>query len=791
MTYSDSALRSAEYNTNSPSVSMTPMNPNSVRERYQIPSGDYEESIAGEDTETSMDMEPTATLTLEDGMEQVLAKGSKMTTIEEGSKDVSGSSGPSFFGEQTAELETNVLSLIQPTEDTAFSLPSLSSVSSVSNRESLTQSLNRSNESEDMSIVEPTKTMQLEGTVASLLNGGQGNIFPQEDSKTMDLEGTLASLLDQRDEKEADDETLPSISSHLKRSEGKEEPQTVNIEGTMASLLEGAAGGSSTNPIESIGHMPQSDDTVSELGMNTASHELRTVREVRREPPLQTIVDTPPEPVNLKLEELIDFRDIGLKLESQTEDDVFIQALDLASAASYRPILGASERILSSICEEIEGQCSSDDFESEFETATKANEGPMRNLQARVRNKSDHEIRQQIELLTQLSSENEVFSNWQPWLSQVVEVYHNELEGCLGEVQNEKTEISEKSASIDQVCGCVFVCFFWSLPLFTLCPHSTIQNREQVALPMLIKSARQETRKNYKRTEGEVTSNIEDLSRLEVEMNEIETQLQSLQTAQADINKIETSNDQCMTLLVGQKDKSQDADTSYFKFFSVERLHNWVVTSSGDSSISVAFRGVSAETSIQLSFEISEKSAVTVKAKFGRLPSTASSFVSMSGSTTQSRYHPAVSSFLTSKMELLCQDIKRGSSSLSPTEISSTIHFAELRVARIEEAAKEINAALGQCRNSYLQPSAKLKDCFDFTAFLIPRTKGPSESEEGRLNVTLTIPDCYPLVPIEISLKSTVKSFNVGGMVRSLRQEVKPGYGAITRAIQRMKEMIQ
>ena len=308
---------------------------------------------------------------------------------------------------------------------------------------------------------------------------------------------------------------------------------------------------------------------------------------------------------------------------------------------------------------------------------------------------------------------------------------------------------------------------------------------------MLIKSAKQETKKNYKRTKGEVSSYIEDLSRLEVEMNEIETQLQSLKTAQDDICKIETSNEQCMTLLVGQKDKSQDADASYFKFFSVERLHNWVVTSSGDSSVSVAFRGVSAETSIQLSFEISETSSVTVKAKFGRLSSAASSFVSMSGSTAQSRFHPAVSSFLTSKMNLLCKDIKRGSSSLSPTEISSTIHFAELRVARIEEAAKEINAVLSQCRNSYLQPSAKLKDCFDFTAFLVPRTKGPSESEDGRLNVTLSIPDCYPLVPIGISLKSTAKTCDVGGMVRSLRQEVKPGFGAITRAIQRLKEMIQ
>ena len=450
---------------------MTPMNPNSVRERYQIPSGDDEE--AHEDTETSM--EPTTTL--EDGMEQLLAKGSnesRMTTIDEGSKDVSGSPGPSFFGgEKTAELETNVMSLIQPTEDTAFSLPSLSSVSSVSNRESLTQSLNRSNESEDMSIVEPTRTMQLEGTVASLLNGGQGNNFPREDSKTMDLEGTLASLLDKRDEKVADDETLPSISSPLKRIQGKEESQTVNIEGTMASLLEGADE-ESANPIDSIGHMPQSDDTVSELGMNTASHELRSVREVRREPPLQTIVDTPPEPVNLKLDELIDFGEVGLKLVSQAEDDILIQALDLASGATYRPILGASDRILSSICEEIEGQCSSDDFESEFEAAIKANEGPMRSLQARVRNKTDHEIREQIQLLKKLSSENEVFSNWQPWLLQVVEVYHNELEGCLGEMQNEKAEISEKSASIDQVSGFVSVYFIRSLPRLTIMPTLSI-----------------------------------------------------------------------------------------------------------------------------------------------------------------------------------------------------------------------------------------------------------------------------------------------------------------------------
>ena len=75
-----------------------------------------------------------------------------------------------------------------------------------------------------------------------------------------------------------------------------------------------------------------------------------------------------------------------------------------------------------------------------------------------------------------------------------------------------------------------------------------------------------------------------------------------------------------------------------------------------------------------------------------------SSFLSLGG-VSQTRFHPAVLGFLKAKMMLLSRDMKNGHIS-NPTEIPSMIHFAELRVARIEKAVQEIKAILSCLLNS-------------------------------------------------------------------------------------------
>lgn len=880
------------------------MNPDHVRERFQMPS---------EERATTANYQPFGqeehTAELEGDLERLIPKGNDTSILldpidEMDSRDLSGTSSEDISfprAEQTEELETNILHLVDyKAEESEFSLPSISSVSADSSRRGgsmLDSSVSLQQEaSEDMSLVENTQTMQLEGTVASILDGrGNNNTsnLPGEESQTMQLEGTLASLLDEggnnntsgspggkiqtmqvegtltailngqdgvntstqsseeshtmelegtlgsllddrqntnapcpeetqtlqlegtlaslldnRSRTGTDhDITLPSLSSNSTPPvrNGNNDSQTMKIEGTMSSLLDAAGGELSAeaqtvpldnnlevlldgagrdhmprhdDTISELGmntashdlyrearskHRPNEDDTVSELGMNTASHELRTVKELPRKL-TQPIVDTPPEPVDISLEEILGQDGTDLYHLAESRDDLFLDALNVASASGHPLIKPKSEEIFSQICDEIEALVDENKNVALFKEIADNHEEILLSLQQKIRSNGYSgevatEIKKQVKLLLQAKSESQL-NEWYSWLNQVTEVYHDEVSGSIiPQLETLKSSISAKTTLINT-------------------------NREQVALPLLIRSARRTTKRNFNRTKDEVSSCESDVSELEAELAEAELQLEKAQSKHSRVKEIATANEKSAALRKDQKIQRQTADSSYLKFFSVERLHNWVLTGSSDSSISLVFRGLSAETSIQLSFTVSSTSSVTLTAKYGSLPMTTNSFLSVTG-VKQTRFHPAVSGFLKTKMQLLCKDMKNSHIS-SPSEISSVIHFAELRAARLEETAKEINSILGRCKNSFLQPSETLKDSYDFTAYLT----GAFAAKGDRLHVCLSIPDCYPFAPIGVQLHSSSGAYDTEALTRQSKKTVKPGHGALSQAIDHLEKMM-
>ena len=642
-------------------------------------------------------------------------------------------------------------------------------------------------------MVEPTQTINLEGTIASLVGGHANSSAMQgEATQTMLLEGTLASLLDNRIGGQGNNEndiTFPSLSStspmrndgNHQMVDGDDNSQTMNIEGTMASLMDAAPDNgaadelttqSQTMPLDANlevllrgrannNNLPREDDTISALGMHTASHELRHERDFSRGLATQKeIVTASLEPVDLKLEEVVGVGNINWESKVEANSDIFLEALSVTSENVCPSVKPESEKVLTTICEEIVTQLESIDNDSLFMEILQDKEDLMRSLQQHVRAGEESDVKDQAMRLLESQIQTQ-FSEWNDWLTSVADVYNNELSDSIVQLlQKDKTNISDKTSLIDQ-------------------------NREQVALPLLINLAKRATKRNFERTKGEVLTYEDEVSELEAQLEEAERQLESLQSTNEIIHKVTKTNEKSEDLRKDEKGERQTADSSYFKFFSIERLHNWVLTGSSDSSISLVFRGLAAETSIQLSFAIGNTSNVTLNTKFGSLPSTTNSFLSVTG-VKQTRFHPAVSGFLKSKMELLCQDMKRCRVS-TPSEISSMIHFAELRVARIEQAAKELDAALGRCKNSFLQQSESLQDGYDFTAYL------SAGSRKGdRLNVVLSIPDCYPFgVPIDVRLHSTSSSFDVESMTRQLRKAIKPGFGALTRAVDDVQSMMK
>jgi hypothetical protein len=323
-------------------------------------------------------------------------------------------------------------------------------------------------------------------------------------------------------------------------------------------------------------------------------------------------------------------------------------------------------------------------------------------------------------------------------------------------LEEEKASISDKASMIDNL-------------------------REQVALPMLIKSAKRETKKNFSRAKAEVASCQDEVSELQAELEEAERQLEKLQSSHQEIAQLSKSVECSHDLHCKEKENLQAADSSYFKFFSVEKLHNWVLTGSSDSSLSLVFRN-SSSPFLTLSFSITDTLVVTLDAAMEQVPRSANAFLSES---KKKRFHPAVSGFLSNKMSLLCEDLK-SIKMLSPSEIPSVIHFAELRAARIEEAAKEINTILNRCRDSFLQPSDTLKHEYHFTAFL----KNSSSRKRDRLRVTLSIPDCYPFAPLDVHLQSSSNQFDTDSMNRKLRKIAKPGFGSLTRVIDAVHALV-
>jgi ubiquinone biosynthesis protein UbiJ len=577
-----------------------------------------------------------------------------------------------------------------------------------------------------------------------------------EATETINIENTITSLVGKAGggEETMEDVTLPSLPDAT-QTINIEKSQTVELNPDLEDLLHEAGTPHVSDSIKFSRDHPE-DDTVSELGMRgMTSHELQNNHEVRKG--LERILEsTPPQPVDLTLDEIMAEAGVNFGQMARSESDTVTNAIDIALKASSASVVNEETvKILSQIVGQIEAN--EFDVDAEYASIVEDNEDLLRILQERLRATGDTSgLKTQLnERLQQLNAEFD--KEWGEWLCQVAEVYQQELEGVIMPVlEEEKASISDKASMIDNL-------------------------REQVALPMLIKSAKRETKKNFSRAKAEVASCQDEVSELQAELEEAERQLEKLQSSHQEIAQLSKSVECSHDLHCKEKENLQAADSSYFKFFSVEKLHNWVLTGSSDSSLSLVFRN-SSSPFLTLSFSITDTLVVTLDAAMEQVPRSANAFLSES---KKKRFHPAVSGFLSNKMSLLCEDLK-SIKMLSPSEIPSVIHFAELRAARIEEAAKEINTILNRCRDSFLQPSDTLKHEYHFTAFL----KNSSSRKRDRLRVTLSIPDCYPFAPLDVHLQSSSNQFDTDSMNRKLRKIAKPGFGSLTRVIDAVHALV-
>jgi hypothetical protein len=230
-----------------------------------------------------------------------------------------------------------------------------------------------------------------------------------------------------------------------------------------------------------------------------------------------------------------------------------------------------------------------DDEDLEFKEIIANNQDLMRSLQQQLRAESvrdrDHDVKDQAKLLLQSLYEKE-FHKFNEWLTDAAEFYNNQLATEVVSLQEKaKADIGEKSTSVDQ-------------------------SRETIALPLLIRSAKRVTKMNFERTQCEISSCEDEVSELEDLVKEAERQLDTLQSTQRFIQGVAKSNEKSEALRMNERVLRETADSSYYKFFSIERLHNWIITGSNDTSIILLFRGPSSETTmLHLTSPLMPKSA--------------------------------------------------------------------------------------------------------------------------------------------------------------------------------------
>ncbi|KAL7546492.1 hypothetical protein ACHAWF_009828, partial [Thalassiosira exigua] len=618
---------------------------------------------------------------------------------------------------------------------------------------------------------EKSHTAALEGNLGDLFEGASSARSPGED---VGVGGELGADTDDEG-LSGEGDTLAELRSNAARDELREHrmDDTISELGMDTAFHELRNGAQNNEPqrtsrrepdTNGVGHetdgvvskekIPKDDDTVSELGMNTASHDLRTSAARTKEA------------VDLKLDDVLGPEGMDLDGAVESAGDVFLDALDVASANASCPLLVGpeSESHLTYLCEDIESQLRGDDVDEEslFGEMARRKEELMRSLQRNLRSDAtSSDLKEEVGLLLEASKETQL-AEWHQWLLDFVAGCNDALSNAiLPQLREDEAAIAKISSLIDQT-------------------------REQVALPLLIRSARRATKKNFRRTASKVKSCEEEVSELEAQLREAERELETIERTRERINSVAKLNDEAETLRTDEEGRREAADSGYYKFFSAERLHNWVLTGYDDSRVSMVFCGLSPKIGLQLSFAISASSNVAVDAKFGRLPQAVISFLSDVRGVQQTSVHPAVSGFLKDKMNVLCQDVKSTGVS-NPTELSSVVQSVELRVDRIARTAKEIDALLGRCKSSFLQRSASHGHGYEFTAHLSSASR---DGGGGRLHVTLSVPDGYPFAPIDARLRSACGSFDAESVSRRLKKEIKPGFDYLTRAVDALQRML-
>ena len=821
----------AIYNIGSPSTSFTPMQPTTLQEK------------AGTETEVTTELEGDITQMIAKASDPSLMGPIDESRIEaEFPSDASsidmGSSNHLTGDEKTEELETNIYSLMNNSgEESEFSLPSVSeemegTPSNVKLAEQTPGLVDKSSDSamdveETVELrgntlafeqVETTQTVAIEGTMAALLDAVPENSKGSalNDSQTMEIEGTIASLLHKADVIGATEDDTPSMNIELtvasiperatedkndnvemsfKRSryslpasskpnkalqetnftystltipleisKEKHSPReqfkddnmaeptnTVQLDDNLEKLLDSNKSVCSEHngSIQfSKEHVSGEDDTVSELGMNTSqelSNNSASLDKIAEEEPL--------EPVDLEMVELVDCREDVFAVADS--DDVMLTSLDVASKHALAAIKCETEDVLSQVCTDIEGQISMIDVEAEFTAILHKREDVLRPLQRHIRAKHDETMVQLKHVVKSCHASTQ--SEWDSWLTQVANLYNDTLhDTVVGELEKDSISISDKTSNINH-------------------------DRDEVALPMLLQSASRARKRNYISKKADMSQLTDQVTQLEAELKDAQQKLDALTQRNESIMAISKSTEEFDSRSTSAKNNCKNADKAFYKFFSTEKLHNWILTSSNDSYIGLVFKCSSIETNLHLSFWITESSNAAFDCKIGPLPRSVAKIVGKQ----QARYHPAVNCFLDSKMTKLCHDLKENTQIDNAPEIAPLIQSVEHRVARIEHAAKEFDMILRQFKNSFLQPSDALKDGFDFHAYVTNASSG------ARVQVTLTLSECYPFAPIGVRIHSTDRSVDTDSMARQLQKIAKPGFGALSKAMDALKSSLR
>lgn len=213
----------------------------------------------------------------------------------------------------------------------------------------------------------------------------------------------------------------------------------------------------------------------------------------------------------------------------------------------------------------------------------------------------------------------------------------------------------------------------------------------------------------------------------------------------------------------------QQAQAVSRKFASTKGLHNWQPVKLSEIELSFLVLGPSPQSSIEVSFQRSNKGMVCA--------ARVDPHIFLEARPRMSTRFRSVSTFLETRTASLNRKIA-SLAIASPVQVGECLQFIELQLGRLEQTAAELTM-LHRRYNAMLTPSqVSNSSSFQVEVDFTVRSK---QHTTAKLCASFELSEAYPFAPLNVRLDTIEGEVDVDELRKLLIKNAKPGFGYLSR----------